>query len=239
MKHTRISSTTRRLSAVLALVVASAAAASWQPAHGTRRTITINPQWFVPPIFSVPLHAAFGDIVCNKKPLASEEMTYTMNSFSATHAVQGTQALPGLPASLNMAGLSGPAGVFGSGTTVPAGQYTAVSLVMSNVITARGLITCNPGGGTRTWWTNGSASFSVPSPSDANAANAAPTQTTFTTGSSPISAGPFSVSFTVVANASTSLNITYNTNSGLQLMDIGSGNYKVVAGGITISLVTP
>ena len=245
MNNTHISSSTRWLGVIVILIVASALASPRRPAHDATWTLTTTALRMVPPIFSVPAAQA-PSLVCSKKPTASEQMTYTLTSASATHSTAGEQILAGSPVALNFAGLSGPAGVFASGVTLPVGTYTALTLSMDDDYAVNGVITCDPDGGgaigTRTYYTSGNADFTAADPSVADPNLAAPVLTVYDVGDPDTASIP--ITFTVSEGQNTTLSVTYDTDEGLQLWDISTitgvpGSYKVLPGGFSILFAVP
>ena len=185
--------------------------------------------------------------VCTKKPVVGETMTYSMNSASAVDSNGLVHPITTAPTSLNFAGLTGPAGLFASAVSLAAGNYTTLNLVMGNIMTIRGVITCDADGAgplpTRTYYTGGNPVMTVPDPFVANPADAAPVSTTITSGGGDMNFA-MPVPFIVTAGGNTTLNITYNTTEGFSLWDISvitgiPDTYKIVPNDITIMAAMP
>lgn len=245
MRRTNTTAPVRWTVVLAALAAASGLASPWgsvppRPAPMTESVIRIVPRLYT------SVSAQSPTVVCQKKPVAGEVMTYTMNSSTATTAGNVVHSLTTLPSNLNFAGLSGPAGLFATDVSLPAGSYTTITLVMSNVISVKGVVTCDPDGagplGTRTYYTGGNPSMTVPDPSVDNPAAANPllTEITVTGGGGSFS---MAVAFSVTDGVNTPLNITYNTDQGFKLWDVSgvSGvpqSYKIMPGDVAISSAT-
>lgn len=185
--------------------------------------------------------------VCTKKPVAGETMIFTLSSSSATTTGSVEYPITTAPSPLNFAGLSGPAGVFASSVTLPAGNYAALNLTMSDVITIRAVITCDPDGAgplpTRTYYTGGNADMTAPDPSVLDPALATPLETTITSGGGPL-VSSLTVPFSIVSGANTTLNVLYDTEEGLALWNISvitgvPNSFKIVPNDMVIMTALP
>ena len=236
----------RWLGAILALAAASAIVSDWRLAPAAGHTVVRKVATIVPSIFTA-VSAQAPMKVCTKKPVTGETMIYTLSSASATTTGSVTHTISSTPSNLNFAGLSGPAGVFASSVPLPAGDYAALNLVMSDVMLVQGVVTCDVDGGgplpTRTYYTGGNPDMTAADPFALNPADATPVQTTITSGGGPMSAS-LSVPFTIAAGADTSLNVMYDTDEGFALWDISvitgvPESYKIVPNDMSIMAAFP
>lgn len=235
MTGARVSAKARWFGVVTVLVVASGIASSWRPAPNAPST-AVNMTKLLPPIFTTSSGQGTPTIVCTKKPAAGETATVVMNSATAVATNDVERTMFSTARSLNIAGPNGPAGFFAENLTLQADSYKTFKFVIGAVITVKGTVTCNPGGGVRTIWTGGNPNKQVADPTSLNAADANPQTTEIT-----IDAGDTSfsipVNFTVASGATTILRTVFDTdgNAGLVVYDISvltgvANSYKIVPG---------
>jgi len=245
MTHTRMSAGTRWFGVVTVLVIASSMASSWRPAPSTPRAVA-NVAKLLPPIFTTSSgQGGTPTIACTKKPAAGETATVVMNSATAVSSGGTERTIFSTARSLNIAGANGPvADFFAQDINLQPGTYSTFKFIIDAVITVKGQVTCNPGGGTRTIWTGGNPDKRVADPSSTTASDANPQTTEIT-----IDGGDTSVSvpvdFTITANQTTVLRPLFNTdgNAGLVVYDISSvtgvaNSYKIVPGTPDVTTAT-